>query len=127
MPVLIGPASPRLQGDRNAREDHAASRAPLIGEVDGVEPTAITFEKSNGSLHPEVSGALSMSSDQLVGMDGQEPAAITNAPFGAVPQPVRQGTSKDVSYHGHWSADFTGTKSFITDFSTQADEGSGRG
>ena len=44
------------------------------------------------------------------------PAVITNAPFGAVPQPVRQGTSKDVSYHGHWSADFTGTNSFITDF-----------
>ena len=38
-----------------------------------------------------------MSSDQLVGMDGQEPAVITNAPFGAVTQPVRQATSKDVS------------------------------
>jgi hypothetical protein len=24
--------------------------------------------------------------------------------------------SKDVSYHGHWNADFTGTNSFITDF-----------
>jgi hypothetical protein len=35
---------------------------------------------------------------------------------GAVTQPVRQGTAKDVSYHGHWSADFTGTNSFITDF-----------
>jgi hypothetical protein len=66
-------------------------------------------------------------SPPAAGMDGQEPAATTNAPFGAVPQPVRQGTSKDVSYHGHWSADFTGTNSFITDFSTQADEGPGRG
>jgi hypothetical protein len=63
-----------------------------------------------------VAGALSMSSDQLVGMDGQEPAVITNAPFGAVPQPVRQARSKDVSYHGHWSADFSGTNSFVTDF-----------
>ena len=51
-----------------------------------------------------------------VGMDGQEPAVITNAPFGAVPQPVRQARAKDVSYHGHWSADFSGTNSFVTDF-----------
>jgi len=32
------------------------------------------------------------------------------------PQPVRQATAKDVSYHGHWSADFSGTNSFVTDF-----------
>ena len=95
---------------------YLAGLAPLIGEVAGVEPAAITFEKSNGSLHAEVSGALSMRSDQLVGMDGQGPAVITNAPFGAVPQPVRQATAKDVSYHGYWSADFTGTNSFVTDF-----------
>ena len=77
---------------------------------------AITFEKSDGSLHAEVANALSMSSDQLVGMDGQEPAVITSAPFGAVTQPVRQARAKDVSYHGHWSADFSGTNSFVTDF-----------
>jgi hypothetical protein len=95
---------------------HLAALGPLIGEVAGVEPATITFEKSNGSLHAEVSGVLSMSSDQVVGMDGEGPAVIANAPFGAVAQPVRQGTSKDVSYHDHWSADFTGTNSFITDF-----------
>jgi len=38
------------------------------------------------------------------------------APFGAVPQPVRQARAKDVSYHGHWSADLSGTNSFVTDF-----------
>src|ERR1017187_1071030 len=58
---------------------YLARLAPLIGEVAGVEPAAITFEKSDGSLHAEVSGALSMSADQLVGMDGQGPAVITNA------------------------------------------------
>ena len=57
-----------------------------------------------------------MSSDQMVGMDGQGAAVISNAPFGAVTQPVRQATSKDVSYHGHWSVDFSGTNSFVTDF-----------
>ncbi len=95
---------------------YLAGLGPLIGEVVGVQPAAITFEKSDGSLHAEVAGALSMSSDQVVGMDGQGPAVITNAPFGAVTQPVRQATAKDVSYHGHWSADFTGTNSFVTDF-----------
>jgi hypothetical protein len=95
---------------------HLAGLAPLIGEVAGVQPASITFETVGGSLHAEVVGALSMSSDQLVGMDGQEPAVITNAPLSAVVQPMRQATAKDVSYHGHWSADFSGTNSFVTDF-----------
>jgi hypothetical protein len=34
----------------------------------------------------------------------------------ATTQPVRQARAKDVSYHGHWSADFSGTNSFVTDF-----------
>jgi hypothetical protein len=95
---------------------YLAGLGPLIGEVAGVEPATITFEKAGGSLHAEVAGALSMSGDQLVGMDGEAPAVIANAPFGAVTQPVRQATAKDVSYHGHWSADFSGTNSFVTDF-----------
>jgi hypothetical protein len=95
---------------------HLAGLAPLIGEIAGVEPATITFEKSKGSLHAEVSGALSMSSDQLVGGDGEGPAVIANLPFAPVTQPVRQATAKDASYHGHWKADFTGTNSFVTDF-----------
>ena len=63
---------------------HLANLGPLIGEVAGVEPATIRFEKSDGSLHAEVAGTLSMSSEQVVGMDGQEPAVIANAPFGAV-------------------------------------------
>lgn len=95
---------------------HLANLGPLIGEVAGVEPATIRFEKSDGSLHAEVAGTLSMSSEQVVGMDGQEPAVIANAPFGAVTQPVRQGTSGNVSYQGHWNMSFSGTNSFITDF-----------
>jgi hypothetical protein len=95
---------------------YLAGLGPLIGEVAGEQPAAITFEKTGGSLHAEVSGALPVSGDQLVGMDGQGPAVITNAPFGAVTQPVRQARAKDVSYHGHWSAGFSGTNSFVTDF-----------
>jgi hypothetical protein len=95
---------------------HLANLGPLIGEVAGVESATIRFEKSDGSLHAEVAGALSMSGDQVTGMDAQEPAVIANAPFGAVTQPVRQGTSRDVSYDGHWNVSFSGTNSFITDF-----------
>ena len=95
---------------------HLAGLGPLIGEVAGVEPAAITFKQSDRSLHAEVSGVLSMSSEQIVGLDGQEPAVIKNVPFAAVTQPIRQGRAEDVSYHGHWSADFSGTNSFVTDF-----------
>ena len=58
--------------------------------------------------------------DQMVGMDGQGPGVISNAPYGAVTQPVRQATAKDVSYHAHWSADFSDTNSFVTDFRYEA-------
>jgi hypothetical protein len=95
---------------------HLAGLAPLIGEVAGVQPATIRFDKSDGSLHADVAGVLVMSSDQMTGMDGLGPAVISNAPLGAVAQPVRQATAKGVSYRGHWSADFTGTNSFVTDF-----------
>ena len=95
---------------------HLAGLGPLIGEVAGVAPAAITFKKADRSLHAEVSGVLSMSAEQIVGMDGREPAVITNVPFGAVPQPIRQGRAEQVSYHGHWSTNFSGTNSFVTDF-----------
>ena len=42
---------------------HLAALAPLIGEVAGVEPATIRFEKSDGSLHAAVAGVISMSSD----------------------------------------------------------------
>jgi hypothetical protein len=95
---------------------HLAGLAPLIGEVAGVESATIRFDKSGGLRHAEVAGVISMSGDQIVGMDGQGPAVIENAPLGVVTQPVRQGAAKDVSYHGHWSAEFSGTNSFSASF-----------
>jgi hypothetical protein len=44
---------------------HLAGLGPLIGEVAGVQPAAITFDKTGGALHAEVAGVLAMSSDQL--------------------------------------------------------------
>lgn len=95
---------------------HLAAVGPLIGEIAGVGPATISFDKSDGSLHAEVAGALSMSSDPVAGLDPQTPAVITNATFGVVTQPVRQARARDASYHGYWSAEFSGTNSFITDF-----------
>jgi len=95
---------------------HLASLLPLIGEVAGIAPARISFEKSNGSLRAEVAGVVSMSGAQIVGMDGQGPAIIANAPLGVVAQPVRQARAGDVSYHGRWTAEFSGTNSFVTEF-----------
>ncbi len=81
-----------------------------------MQPAKIAFRKGGGAMHAEVPGAFSMSGYQLTGMDGRQPAVITNAPFGVVAQPIRQAMAKDVSYHGSWSADFSGTNSFIADF-----------
>lgn len=94
---------------------HLARLGPLIGEV-AVESAAIRFEKSGGSRHAEIAGVISISGDQIVGMDGHGPAVIANAPLGVVAQPVRQGTANEASYHGRWAAEFSGTNSFITDF-----------
>lgn len=41
---------------------------------------------------------------------------ITNAPSGAVTRPVRQARKEDVGYHGRWSAGYSCTNSFVTDF-----------
>ena len=49
---------------------HLAALAPLIGEVAGVEPASITFDRSNGSLHAEIAGTLSMKAEVVKGMDG---------------------------------------------------------
>jgi hypothetical protein len=95
---------------------YLAAVVPLIGEVAGVHPASIAFERSNGTLRAEVPDVLTMQADQMVGMDGTEPAVVANAPFGAVTQPVRQATSRDSGYHGHWDVEFSGTNGFVTDF-----------
>jgi hypothetical protein len=95
---------------------HLAALAPLIGEVAGVAPAAITFDRNNGSLHAEVAGVLTMAAQELTGMDGQNPPVITNPMLGAIAQPVTQAKAGDVSYHGHWDIEYSGTNSFVTDF-----------
>ncbi len=91
---------------------HLAAVAPLIGEVVGVAPASISFDRTGGSLKATVGGILSMESEELVGMDGSNPAVITNPLLGVVPQPVTQAKAGPTHYHGHWDAEFSGTNSF---------------
>jgi hypothetical protein len=95
---------------------HLAGLAPLIGEVAGVAPAAITFDRSNGSLHAEVAGVLTMSAEEIKGMDGASAPVITNPLLIAITQPATQAKAGDVSYHGHWDVEYSGTNSFVTDF-----------
>jgi len=95
---------------------HLAALGPLIGEVAGVAPASISFDRTDGSLHAEVAGVLSMEAAELKGMDGATSPVITNPLLGAITQPVTQAKAGDVSYHGHWDVEYSGTNSFVTDF-----------
>jgi hypothetical protein len=95
---------------------HLAGLAPLIGEVAGVAPAAISFDRSGGSLRAEIPGTLSMSSEEQKGMDGATAPVISNPMLGALAQPVSQAKAGDVSYHGHWDVEYSGTNSFVSDF-----------
>jgi hypothetical protein len=95
---------------------HLAALGPLIGQVMGVAPASITFDRNGGSLKATVGSLLSMESAALVGMDGSNPPVITNPLLGAVAQPITQARAGSVRYHDHWDAEFSGTNSFITAF-----------
>ncbi|MGI8491431.1 MAG: DUF1326 domain-containing protein [Acidimicrobiales bacterium] len=95
---------------------HLAALVPLIGEVVGVAPASISFDRSGRSMSASVANLVTMSAEEIVGMDGSNPAVITNPLLGVVAQPVTQARAGDVSYHDHWDAEFSGTNSFITQF-----------
>jgi hypothetical protein len=95
---------------------HLAALAPLIGEVAGVAPAAISFDRTGGSLRAAVGDLLSMESEQMVGMDGSNPPVISNPLLGAITQPVIQAKAGEIKYHDHWDVEFSGTNSFVTDF-----------
>jgi hypothetical protein len=95
---------------------HLAAVGPLIGEVVGVVPASISFDRSGRSLKATVGDVLSMESEEMVGMDGSHPPVITNPLLGVVTQPMTQARAVAVRYGDHWDAEFSGTNSFITDF-----------
>jgi hypothetical protein len=95
---------------------YLAAVGPLIGEVVGVRPAAISFDRDGRSFKAKVDDVLSMESEELVGMDGKGPGVIENPLLGVVPQPVRQATATSVVYHDHWDDELSGTNSFTSDF-----------
>src|SRR3954452_9166283 len=102
---------------------HLAALAPLIGEVAGVAPASISFDRNGGSLKATVGDVLSMESDELVGMDGSTAPVITNPLLGAITQPGMQAKNGDVRYHDHLDDEFSETNSFVTDFAYEGRDG----
>jgi hypothetical protein len=95
---------------------HLANLAPLIGEVVGVKSVPISFGESDGGRSVQVGDALTMRVEQVVGMDGANPAVISNPLLGAVTQPVTQAKSLEVTYQDAWEFKTSDRNSFITDF-----------
>lgn len=99
---------------------HLAAVAPLIGEVTGVHKTPIMFTKDGLRRSVKVGDALEMDVAEITGMDGRTPIVISNAPLGAVAQPLRQGRSGRISYAGPWRYESSGTNAFLTEFRYEA-------
>ena len=101
---------------------HLGAVAPLIGEVTGVHSASISFEGegATGERSVSVGDALKMHVEQTVGMDGKSPSVISNPPFGAVAQPVRQAKSINLSYDGPWTVQVDGRNGFVTEFTYAA-------
>lgn len=99
---------------------HLAALGPLIGEVMGIVPASISFNRNGGSLKAKVGTVISMECEELLGMDGLHPPVIANPLLGVVSQPVTQAKAGVISYHDHWDAEFSGTNSFVTNFAYQS-------
>ena len=95
---------------------HLANLGPLVGSVAGVTAAPITFESGVGKRRLEVGQYLRGEIEELKGGDGKSPAVISNAPFGAVTQPVRKGKAGIVRYDHFWKAEVDGTNAFLTEF-----------
>jgi hypothetical protein len=95
---------------------HLAALGPLIGEVVGVGPASISFDRAGGTLTATIGDVLSMGAEEMVGMDGSNPPVIANPFLGAVPQDLTQAKASPTHYHDHWDAEFSGTNSFVADF-----------
>jgi hypothetical protein len=95
---------------------HLGNLVPLIGEVAGVSSVPITFETSDGGRSVQVGDVLTMRVEQVIGMDGTNPAVITNPLLGAITQPVTQAKSVEVTYRDAWEFQTSDRNSFITDF-----------
>lgn len=95
---------------------HLAALGPLIGSVAGISAAPISFESTAGKRRLVVGDVFEGEIAEMTGGDGASAPVISNAPFGAVTQPVRQGSSASARYDGHWHASMNGTNAFLTEF-----------
>src|ERR1051326_5979600 len=95
---------------------HLAALGPLIGNVAGISNAPITFQVDNGTRRLTVGNVIEGEISELQGGDGKSAPVISNAPFGALPQPVRQGLFERVHYHEHWETNLSGTNAFLAEF-----------
>lgn len=98
---------------------HLAALGPLIGSVAGIVAAPITFESKNGSRRLVVGSVFEGEIQEMKGGDGKTAPVISNAPFGAIPQPVRQGSSVSAHYNDHWQTSLDKTNAFLAEFAYQ--------
>ena len=95
---------------------HLANVAPLIGEVTGVRPASITFERDGTTRRLTLDDVATAEVGEIVGMDGETAPVISNPLLGAIAQPVRQARAVSVSYDDAFTFSAEGTNSFIAEF-----------
>lgn len=98
---------------------HLANVAPLIGTVTGVHSAPIQIEARDGRRSLRVGEVLQVEAAELAGAGGRA-GEITNAPLGAITQPLRQGKAERIAYHGAWTTDAAGTNAFVAEFEYEA-------
>jgi len=95
---------------------HLAALAPLIGKVEGITKVPVTFDIAGGKRSLKIGDVFEGEIEELVGGDGRTAPVISNPPFGALPQPVRQSKSVRARYREHWNSEMSGTNAFTAEF-----------
>lgn len=98
---------------------HLAALEPLIGSVAGIVAAPIKFERTNGKRRLTVGGVFEGEIEEMIGSDGKTAPVISNAPFGALVQPLRQGSSLAARYDDHWQTSLNHSNAFIAEFAYQ--------
>jgi hypothetical protein len=90
--------------------------AALVGSIAGITAAPITFEDRNRKRRLVVGRVFEGEIEQMAGGDGRTAPLISNAPFSAIPQPMRQGSSVTARYDDHWQASLSKSNAFLAEF-----------
>jgi hypothetical protein len=92
----------------------------LRGELSVHLLEPITFERSGTVRRLTVGDVAVAEVAEIVGMDGTNPAVITNPLLGAIAQPVRQARSSALRYDGAFRFETADSNGFVAEFAYQA-------